>query len=177
MLLYYRYESELNMGFPKRPSEVKRLISRLDPSLAIYDRDTHKKYHETLDIKVLKLEDQKFVDPPFIFHCLPLRSSMSNLYSAGNMTANDMWNIFKTHVAKVENIPAEWNMKKDGDYLDDSVREYFTNDVIEDIATMINQWANADGDLIPFRVVPSILAEQDIYRRKLHATQRDQPVV
>lgn len=156
------------MGFPERPSSIKRLISRKDPSLAIYDRETIRKYHFTLDIGIFKLKETKFTDPPFIFHCLPLRAKLANLYSEGNMSQLDWWRIFQTHVVEIENIPPTWDIKKDGDYLDDTVQERFGDELVKDIAQMIVQWANADGDLIPFRLQPETLVEQDLYRRKLH---------
>ena len=161
------------MGFPKRPSEVKRLISRLDPSLAIYDRETLKKYHETLDISVIENCDKTpdelaLVGKPFIFHAMPLRAKFANLHH-DQMTAGDWWNIFRTHVNKIENIPPEWNIKKDGDMLDETVRELFSDEVVQDVGMLIYHWANGDGDLIPFPVQGFCLARQDIYRRKLHA--------
>ena len=67
--------------------------------------------------------------------------------------ASSFWMIFATHVRDITNT--DFELKFDGDKLDDSMRDYFTPELVQNISSIIIKLANRGGMDVFFSPPPA----------------------
>ena len=142
------------MGMKKRITDKKTVIARCDRSLTLVPQETLKKYFETLDIDVLG-PLPSLIEPPTLFAIMPLKARWAHLDRGTDNTAADYWQIFALHVERIDGAEIALEFDGQGDFkaLTESVREQIPEDYIRDIAQMIIQLANGEGNHVPFDVL------------------------
>jgi hypothetical protein len=127
---------------PKRLNSTRRVVSRIDPAWKhIMMRRTYQDYCNTLDIAAIgPLDDMP--EPFTFFEVQPLRVSYE-VFAGDNP---NYWEIFRSHVVTISGMDIE----KDGDRIRDKHREEIGPDFVKDIAEMVIQMANGDGQAVFF---------------------------
>ena len=170
------------MTLPKRLTKPRKLIARVDPALANVDFKTLGEYFRTLDIETLG--DLTSLQPkPTIFTVQPLKTNYSSLDKGLDKdgkdlcTADDLWAIFATHVFECDDKSVDFSTEGDGKYkhLKDEVREQFFETYITDIANMIRQLANGDGNTVPF--APPVGIAEKIFNQRMQCARSRVPNV
>jgi len=138
------------MAIPKRITESRWLVSRIDPELIDVDLKLQRDYWKTLDID--KLGDIKDLDLTKV-KVKPLLAQYGNLNS-DDRSAMDDWLIFSFHVEEISDpiYKLEFEGIGDNKYISADIRNQFPESFIKDIADMICQLANGDGVRIPFAI-------------------------
>jgi len=134
----------------KRLTERVKIISHFEAALQFAEPDALKEYVKTLDIK--KLGDiSTWEEQPSIFTIDPLRVKYE--YLMYDPDASSFWMIFATHVKNITNM--DFELKFDGDKLDDSMRDYFTPELVQNISSIIIKLANRGGMDVFFSPPPA----------------------
>ena len=122
----------------KRLTETRPVVSLSDPALLEADVDLVGRYGISRDFELIK----DIAKTATVFHVKPLSPKYEHLCDqvlSGAAAAS--WNLFKTHVRKVDRFDGlEWN--ETGDKLLDKSHDLLTLNVITEIATVIVQLAN-----------------------------------
>ena len=134
----------------KRLTERVKVISHFDSALQFADQDALKEYVKTLDIK--KLGDiSTWQEQPSVFTIDPLRVKYE--YLMFDPDANSFWMIFATHVRDITNM--DFELKFNGERLDESMRENFTPELVQNISSIIIKLANRGGMDVFFSPPPA----------------------
>lgn len=145
------------MAIPKRINTTRRVVSRFDPAWTrVIHRRCYGEYCNTLDIaKIGDISEFDFTT----FDVRPLQVAYE-VFADDNGAAN-AWEIFRSHVVNMSGFDFE----RDGDRIRDKHHEEIGPKIIKDIADMIVQLANADGQTLFF-------APPDGYMDFLQSCQR-----
>jgi hypothetical protein len=156
------------MGIPKRMTDTRWIISRIDTALAFVDDEKLKKYWGSFDIEHLGTFDPK--DEPAKIKVKPLSTRFASLDKGlGNNTSDDHWAIFALHVEEIDSNDFKLEFEGSGNTrsLTESSRQQFPENFIADVSDMICQMANADGNKVPFALRLSFVSTMKHYRLNL----------
>jgi hypothetical protein len=156
------------MGLKKRITQERKVISRVDSSLALLPADTIKGYWKSLDIEDIG-DLGALIEPPTVWTIRPMLAKYAHLDQGhGNNNAASLWQIFSLHVTGCDDPSLQLSYEPFGDVqmLSESVREQIPEDWIADIANMVIQLANSDGTHVPFDVQATLVAITSDHRIK-----------
>lgn len=160
------------MAIPRRLTEQRRVVSRFDPSWQpiVSSHATAQKYADycnTLDIGIIG--DPLAGDEPFtVFDVAPLQVQYESFVAGDN---SNWWAIFKSHVKSISGMRLSFS----GSELHDKHRGEIGLAYVEDIARMIVEMANIDGESVFFSMPGGCWAFVQNCRRR-HASEMEQAV-
>jgi len=134
------------MGFVRRLTAERKLISTHCPELSKYDDDSLAEYLKTLDItKLGDITDLAAVHT--IFTVTPLTTENEKFVDLP-YTINH-WEVFRRHVTSIENMEnadgTQFKFAWDAGKLKEEHRADLPIEVVQDVARMIVSLANNDG--------------------------------
>lgn len=120
-----------------RCNEPFQMVLISDPALDAVPLDRMKKYEETRDISVLKLDE--ISEKPTILHARPLRPEHEHMLDDGRQ--DSLWNIFRHHITRIENVDfGGRKIFEPGDHgpvIRDDARDVFPMDAVTEAALVI----------------------------------------
>lgn len=130
------------MAIPKRINTTRRVVSRFDPAWkSVLHRRCYGEYCNTLNLE--KIGDMSGLDFT-LFEIQPLQVAYEVF--ADDNGASNSWEIFRSHVVSMSG----YELTKEGDRICEQHHKEISPAIIKDIANMIVQLANADGQTLFF---------------------------